>query len=79
MQWISSPRERSRAYLLKLVRAAGQQKISGLIIIIEGGCNYRIAGAKIEVDDHIVMHHASYNRPEFDAETEALVIRMGVR
>ena len=44
-----------------------------------GGCNYRIAGAKIEVDDHIVMHHASYNRPEFDAETEALVIRMGVR
>ena len=48
-------------------------------LCVVGGCNYRIAGAKIEVDDHIVMHHASYNRPEFDAETEALVIRMGVR
>ena len=37
---------------------AGQQKVSGLIIIV-GGCNYRIAGAKIEVDDQTVMHHAN--------------------
>ena len=47
-------------YLLELERA-GQQKISGVLdrLCVVGGCNYRIAGAKIEVDDHIKMHHAN--------------------